>query len=180
MALPEIFRKLSLKFLPTLYSFNYGENKDVINQLNLNIKPGEKVGLVGRSGAGKSTLVNLLLRFHNLENGNIRIDGRDIAQRLPRPHYAAADWYGDTRLRPYFTGQLKTTFCTVILTLMKINYMPQPNKHMLARFIETLTDPFNGNVGYDAQVGERGVKLSGGQRQRIAISLGTTEKTRLS
>ncbi|MCC4820090.1 ATP-binding cassette domain-containing protein, partial [Vibrio lentus] len=60
-------------------SFNYGENKGVINNLNLNIKPGEKVGLVGRSGAGKSTLVNLLLRFHDVENGRILIDDQVIS-----------------------------------------------------------------------------------------------------
>lgn len=59
-------------------NFNYGENKSVINDLNLEIKPGEKIGLVGRSGAGKSTLVNLLLRFHDVESGSISIDGQDI------------------------------------------------------------------------------------------------------
>ncbi len=61
-------------------SFHYGENKGVINHLNLNIKPGEKVGLVGRSGAGKSTLVNLLLRFHDVESGRILIDGQPISE----------------------------------------------------------------------------------------------------
>ncbi|WP_159310332.1 ATP-binding cassette domain-containing protein, partial [Klebsiella pneumoniae] len=61
-------------------SFHYGENKGVIDHLNLNIKPGEKVGLVGRSGAGKSTLVNLLLRFHDVESGRILIDGQPISE----------------------------------------------------------------------------------------------------
>ncbi|MDF5019974.1 ATP-binding cassette domain-containing protein, partial [Vibrio parahaemolyticus] len=61
-------------------SFHYGENKGVISHLDLNIKPGEKVGLVGRSGAGKSTLVNLLLRFHDVEDGSIKIDGQNISE----------------------------------------------------------------------------------------------------
>ncbi|MGD6737973.1 ABC transporter ATP-binding protein [Photobacterium leiognathi] len=148
-------------------SFNYGENKDVINQLNLNIKPGEKVGLVGRSGAGKSTLVNLLLRFHNLENGNIRIDGQDIAQVT------------QDSLRSKIGMVTQDT--SLLHRSIKDNILygdPDASEDQLYaatkqahahEFIETLTDPF-GNVGYDAQVGERGVKLSGGQRQRIAIS----------
>ncbi|HCG6168160.1 TPA: ABC transporter ATP-binding protein [Vibrio parahaemolyticus] len=148
-------------------SFHYGENKGVINHLNLDIKPGEKVGLVGRSGAGKSTLVNLLLRFHDVEEGSIKIDGQNIAdvtqdslrskigmvtQDTSLLHRSIRDniLYGNPTASE--EEQLKAT--------------KQAHAH---EFIETLTDPF-GNVGYDAQVGERGVKLSGGQRQRIAIS----------
>ncbi|WP_086983483.1 ABC transporter ATP-binding protein [Vibrio aphrogenes] len=149
-------------------SFHYGEeHKAVITNLNLNIKPGEKVGLVGRSGAGKSTLVNLLLRFYDVESGTIRIDGQDISkvqqdslrskigmitQDTSLLHRSIRDniLYG----RPEATEE-------ELLSATK-----QAQAH---EFIETLTDTF-GNSGYDAQVGERGVKLSGGQRQRIAIS----------
>ncbi|ORT48552.1 multidrug ABC transporter ATP-binding protein [Vibrio sp. qd031] len=148
-------------------SFHYGENKGVIDHLNLTIKPGEKVGLVGRSGAGKSTLVNLLLRFHDVEQGQIRIDGQPIdavtqdslrsnigmvTQDTSLLHRSIRDniLYG----RPDATEE----------QLIKATSQAQAHE-----FIETLTDPF-GNIGYNAQVGERGVKLSGGQRQRIAIS----------
>ncbi|OCH08622.1 ABC transporter ATP-binding protein [Aliivibrio fischeri] len=148
-------------------NFNYGENKSVINDLNLEIKPGEKIGLVGRSGAGKSTLVNLLLRFHDVESGSISIDGqdiRDVSQNSLRSQIGMVSQ--DTSLlhrsirdnikygRPDATDE----------DLFAATKQAQAHE-----FIETLTDSF-GSKGYDAQVGERGVKLSGGQRQRIAIS----------
>ncbi len=139
----------------------------VINNLSLTIRPGEKVGLVGRSGAGKSTLVNLLLRFYDLESGRILIDGQDVSavtqaslraaigvvtQDTALLHRSIADniRYG----RPDATDQ------------------DVAEAARLARadsFIPGLRDP-KGRTGYDAQVGERGVKLSGGQRQRIAIA----------
>ncbi len=148
-------------------SFNYGENKGVINNLNLNIKPGEKVGLVGRSGAGKSTLVNLLLRFHDVENGRILIDDQvisDVTQDSLRSNIGMVTQ--DTSLlhrsikENILYGRPDATDEEVYAATK------QAHAH---EFIETLTDPF-GNIGYDAQVGERGVKLSGGQRQRVAIS----------
>jgi len=148
-------------------SFNYGENKGVINNLDLNIKAGEKVGLVGRSGAGKSTLVNLLLRFYDVEQGKIVIDGQpinDVQQESLRLQIGMVTQ--DTSLlhrsirenilygRPDATEEQMIDACK------------QAEAH---EFIMGLTDN-SGNTGYDAQVGERGVKLSGGQRQRIAIS----------
>ncbi|MFA0567529.1 ABC transporter ATP-binding protein [Vibrio gallaecicus] len=148
-------------------SFNYGENKGVINNLNLNIKPGEKVGLVGRSGAGKSTLVNLLMRFHDVESGEIRIDDQVISSVT------------QDSLRSKIGMVTQDT--SLLHRSIKDNILygnPDATDEQLYaatkqahahEFVETLTDPF-GNVGYDAQVGERGVKLSGGQRQRIAIS----------
>ncbi|SON52255.1 ABC transporter ATP-binding protein [Vibrio tapetis] len=149
-------------------SFNYGEdNKGVLNNLNLHIKPGEKVGLVGRSGAGKSTLVNLLLRFHDVEKGAIRIDGQNISE------VTQDSLRSKIGMVTQDTSLLHRSIRDNILygkpdageeALIKATQ--QAHAH---EFIETLTDPF-GNVGYDAQVGERGVKLSGGQRQRIAIS----------
>ncbi|WP_261817881.1 ABC transporter ATP-binding protein [Vibrio gallicus] len=148
-------------------SFNYGENKGVINHLDLEIKPGEKVGLVGRSGAGKSTLVNLLLRFHDVEAGKIKIDGQgisDVTQDSLRSKIGMVTQ--DTSLLHrsirdnILYGNPDATDEQLIAATT------QAHAH---EFIETLTDPF-GNTGYDAQVGERGVKLSGGQRQRVAIS----------
>ncbi|MDS1782975.1 ABC transporter ATP-binding protein [Vibrio parahaemolyticus] len=148
-------------------SFHYGENKGVINHLNLDIKPGEKVGLVGRSGAGKSTLVNLLLRFHDVEEGSIKIDGQNIAdvtQDSLRSKIGMVTQDTSLLHRSIRDNILYGNPTASEEELLKVT--KQAHAH---EFIETLTDPF-GNVGYDAQVGERGVKLSGGQRQRIAIS----------
>ncbi|TOC52885.1 multidrug ABC transporter ATP-binding protein [Vibrio parahaemolyticus] len=148
-------------------SFHYGENKGVINHLNLDIKPGEKVGLVGRSGAGKSTLVNLLLRFHDVEEGSIKIDGQNIAD------VTQDSLRSKIGLVTQDTSLLHRSIRDNILygnpTASEEELLKATKQAHAHEFIETLTDPF-GNVGYDAQVGERGVKLSGGQRQRIAIS----------
>ncbi len=148
-------------------SFHYGENKGVISHLDLNIKPGEKVGLVGRSGAGKSTLVNLLLRFHDVEDGSIKIDRQNISEVTQDSLRSKIGMVTqDTSLlhRSIRDNILYGNPDATEEDLLKAT--KQAHAH---EFIETLTDPF-GNVGYDAQVGERGVKLSGGQRQRIAIS----------
>lgn len=148
-------------------TFNYGGEKGVIEKLNLTIPRGQKVGLVGRSGAGKSTLVNILLRFYDVEEGSITIDGHDISavqQDSLRKNLAMVTQ--DTSLlhrsvrdnllygRPDATEE------------MMISAAKQAEAH---DFILQLTDP-SGRKGYDAHVGERGVKLSGGQRQRIAIA----------
>ncbi|MFW1118610.1 ABC transporter ATP-binding protein [Vibrio parahaemolyticus] len=148
-------------------SFHYGENKGVINHLNLDIKPGEKVGLVGRSGAGKSTLVNLLLRFHDVEEGSIKIDGQNIAD------VTQDSLRSKIGMVTQDTSLLHRSIRDNILygnpTASEEELLKATKQAHAHEFIETQTDPF-GNVGYDAQVGERGVKLSGGQRQRIAIS----------
>lgn len=148
-------------------SFHYGENKGVISNLNLDIKPGEKVGLVGRSGAGKSTLVNLLLRFHDVESGKIKIDGQtisDVTQDSLRSKIGMVTQDTSLLHRSIKDNILYGNPDATDEQLIKAT--TQAHAH---EFIETLTDPF-GNLGYEAQVGERGVKLSGGQRQRIAIS----------
>lgn len=147
--------------------FHYGKGSGVIDRLNLNIKPGEKVGLVGRSGAGKSTLVNLLMRFYDVEQGIIRVDGQNIATVLQESLRAEIGMVTqDTMLlhrsvrdnilygKPDATEEALVAAC---------------KKAEAYEFIQGLTDP-KGNTGFDAQVGERGVKLSGGQRQRIAIA----------
>ncbi|MDA9556556.1 ABC transporter ATP-binding protein/permease [Vibrio sp.] len=147
--------------------FNYGENKGIINNLNLNIKPGEKIGLVGRSGAGKSTLVNLLLRFHDVESGKISIDNQpidEVTQDSLRQHIGMVTQDTSLLHRSIKENILYSRPKASDEELFNATAQAQANE-----FIETLTDPF-GNSGYDAQVGERGVKLSGGQRQRIAIS----------
>ncbi|PAU36742.1 multidrug ABC transporter ATP-binding protein [Vibrio coralliilyticus] len=149
-------------------SFHYGdESKGVISHLNLNIKPGEKVGLVGRSGAGKSTLVNLLLRFHDVESGSIKIDGQvisDITQDSLRSNIGMVTQDTSLLHRSIRDNILYGNPDATEDDLLRAT--KQAHAH---EFIESLNDPF-GNKGYDAQVGERGVKLSGGQRQRIAIS----------
>lgn len=147
--------------------FAYGMKASVLKALNLNVKPGEKIGLVGRSGAGKSTIVNLLLRFYDVEQGRVLIDGQDVSditQNSLRSQIAMVTQ--DTSLlhrsvrdnilygRPNATEQEMVTAAK------------RAEAH---DFILGLSDA-KGRTGYDAHVGERGVKLSGGQRQRIAIA----------
>ncbi|MDA0145588.1 ABC transporter ATP-binding protein [Vibrio sp. RW] len=147
--------------------FNYNEEKSVFNDLELNIKPGEKVGIVGRSGSGKSTLVNLLLRFYDVNSGHIRIDGQDISQveqESLRKHIGMITQ--DTSLlhrsikENILYGDPAASMDDVIAAAK------QAHAH---DFIQELKDE-NGNKAYDVEVGERGVKLSGGQRQRVAIA----------
>lgn len=148
-------------------SFHYGENKGVIENLDLNIKPGEKIGLVGRSGSGKSTLVNLLLRFYDVEKGQIIIDGQDIKdvqQESLRLQIGLVTQDTSLLHRSIRENILYGRPDATEEELLKATKQAQAHE-----FISTLTDS-EGNTGYDAQVGERGVKLSGGQRQRIAIS----------
>lgn len=148
-------------------NFHYGENKSVINDLTLEIKPGEKIGLVGRSGAGKSTLVNLLLRFHDIESGSISIDGhdlRDVTQDSLRSQIGMVSQ--DTSL---LHRSIRDNIKYGRPDASDDELFAATKQAQAHEFIETLTDSY-GSKGYDAQVGERGVKLSGGQRQRIAIS----------
>lgn len=147
--------------------FHYGENKNVISDLTLEIKPGEKIGLVGRSGAGKSTLVNLLLRFHDIESGSISIDGhdlRDVTQDSLRSQIGMVSQ--DTSL---LHRSIRDNIKYGRPDASDDELFAATKQAQAHEFIETLTDSY-GSKGYDAQVGERGVKLSGGQRQRIAIS----------
>ena len=152
-------------------SFNYGaEQADthrVIDKLNLHIQPGEKIGLVGRSGAGKSTIVNLLLRFYDIPEGRVLIDGEDIARVT------------QDSLRAQIGMVTQDTSLLHRSVSDNIRYGRPDASHadMVAAakraeahdFIVSLSDAA-GRTGYEAHVGERGVKLSGGQRQRIAIA----------
>jgi ATP-binding cassette subfamily B multidrug efflux pump len=147
--------------------FGYGREAGVIENLNLTVRPGEKIGVVGRSGAGKSTLVNLLLRFFDREGGRILIDGRDIADLTQES------------LRAQISLVTQDTSLLHRSIRDNIRYgKPEAGEAEIVAaaqlahahdFILDLEDQ-HGRRGYDAHVGERGVKLSGGQRQRIAIA----------
>lgn len=147
--------------------FNYGGSERVITDLKLQIKPGEKVGLVGRSGAGKSTLVNLLLRFHDVESGRVLIDDQNIAavtQDSLRSHIGVVTQDTSLLHRSVRENILYGNPDATEQAMLDASHQAQAHD-----FILNLSDP-HGGTGYDAQVGERGVKLSGGQRQRIAIA----------
>ena len=148
-------------------SFAYDQENDVLHRLNLSLKPGEKLGIVGRSGAGKSTLVNLLLRFHEVPRGTVMIDNQNIAEVTQESLRANIGMVTqDTSLlhrsvRENILYGRPSADDDAMIAAAK-----QAEAH---DFIQQLSDP-QGRVGYDAHVGERGVKLSGGQRQRIAIA----------
>lgn len=153
--------------------FNYGKaaketnRSPVMNGLNLNIKPGEKIGLVGRSGAGKSTLVNLLLRFYDTDSGTIKIDGQnitDVSQESLRRYIAMVTQ--DTSLLH------RSVKDNILYGRPDATHDEMINATKQAKALEFINDLVDskGNKGFDAQVGERGVTLSGGQRQRIAIA----------
>lgn len=147
--------------------FHYGEDKPVIPQLNLNIQPGEKVGLVGRSGAGKSTLVNLLMRFFDVESGQIRVDGQNVSEVTQDSLRAQIGMVTqDTSL---LHRSVRDNILYGRPDASEEEMIAAAKKAEAHEFILGLTDP-KGRKGYDAHVGERGVKLSGGQRQRIAIA----------
>ncbi|MZI95212.1 ATP-binding cassette domain-containing protein [Vibrio sp. CAIM 722] len=147
--------------------FRYTDRKSVFEQLDLQLKPGEKVGIVGRSGAGKSTLVNLLLRFYDIQAGNIRIDDQDISlvtQESLRQQIGLITQ--DTSL---LHRSIRDNILYGDPTASQEQVIEAAKQAQAHHFIEELKDEM-GNNGYDVQVGERGVKLSGGQRQRIAIA----------
>jgi ATP-binding cassette subfamily B multidrug efflux pump len=148
-------------------SHHYGREAGGLDNIDLAIRPGEKVGLVGRSGAGKSTLVKLLLRFYDAEKGVIEIDGQDIRQIT------------QDSLRSHI-GMVQQDSSLLHRSVRDNLLYGRPNateEEMIAaakqaqahEFILDLEDP-SGRTGYDAHVGERGVKLSGGQRQRITLA----------
>ena len=148
-------------------SHHYGRGSGGLQNLSLTIRPGEKIGIVGRSGAGKSTLVKLMLRFYDTESGRIAIDGQDIArvtQDSLRAHIGMVSQDSSLLHRSVrdniLYGRPEATEDQMIAAAK------QAEAH---EFILTLEDP-QGRTGYDAHVGERGVKLSGGQRQRVTLA----------
>lgn len=143
------------------------DKKTVLKALNLTIKPGEKVGLVGRSGAGKSTIVNLLLRFYEVENGAILIDNQNInlvTQNSLREKIGMVTQ--DTSL---LHRSVRDNILYGRPDATEAEMIAAAKRAEAHEFILNLSD-VKGRTGYDAHVGERGVKLSGGQRQRIAIA----------
>jgi len=163
-------------------SFSYGANgsspgrpahdnsnfeKPVLDHIDLVVRPGERIGLVGRSGAGKSTLVNLLLRFFDVEQGRITIDGQDIR------HVTQESLRTQIGLVTQDTSLLHRSIADNIrygrLQATPAEVEAAARKAQAHDFIISLRD-WNGREGYQAHVGERGVKLSGGQRQRVAIA----------
>jgi len=147
--------------------FNYEGSDTLFDDLSLKIKPGEKVGLVGRSGAGKSTFVNLLLRFFDVKHGSILIDGQDITgvtQESLRENIGVVTQDTSLLHRSIRDNILYGKPSASVDEML--NVATQAKVH---EFVDSLTDHL-GRSGYDAYVGERGVKLSGGQRQRIAIA----------
>ncbi|MEJ8572165.1 ABC transporter ATP-binding protein [Microbaculum marinum] len=148
-------------------SFGYGQQAGVIEDLSLTVRPGEKIGLVGRSGAGKSTMVNLLLRFFDVEKGRIVIDGQDISEVTQES------------LRSAISVVTQDTSLLHRSISENISYgRPGATSEDIRRaarlahaeeFIDAVVD-WKNRRGFEAHVGERGVKLSGGQRQRIAIA----------
>ena len=152
-------------------SFSYGaaagSPRPVVEDLNLHIRPGEKIGLVGRSGAGKSTIVNLLLRFYDISQGRVLIDGQDIA------HGTQDSLRAQIGMVTQDTSLLHRSVSDNIRygrpDAADADVVAAAKRAEAHDFIVGLSDAM-GRTGYDAHVGERGVKLSGGQRQRIAIA----------
>src|SRR5438128_2670589 len=150
-------------------TFGYGrcDAPPVLDNLSVEIRPGERVGVVGRSGAGKSTLVNLLLRFYDPEQGRILIDGQDIAQATQESLRAAIGMVTQD------TSLLHRSIAANIRYgrpgASDAQVEAAAKKAQAHGFIAGLRD-WNGRTGYEAHVGERGVKLSGGQRQRVALA----------
>ena len=165
-AKPLVVTRGEVRFDDVTFSYRDGA-RPVIENLNLTIHPGEKVGLIGRSGAGKSTLVNLLLRFHDVQKGRILIDDQDIAKVTQDSlRHAIGMVTQDTSLlhramRDHILYGRPDATEAQMLTAAK--------RAQADEFIDQLTD-LQGRRGYEAHVGERGVKLSGGQRQRVAIA----------
>jgi ATP-binding cassette, subfamily B, multidrug efflux pump len=153
-------------------NFNYGReikdgHKELLKTLNLNIKAGEKVGLVGRSGAGKSTIVNLLLRFYEVESGSILIDKQNINSVTQNSLRASIGMVTqDTSL---LHRSVRDNILYGRPDATEVEMIAAAKRAEAHEFILNLSDA-KGRTGYDAHVGERGVKLSGGQRQRIAIA----------
>jgi len=149
-------------------SFRYAESGlRVIDDLDLTVRPGEKIGLVGRSGAGKSTLLNLLLRFHDLESGRILIDGQNIAHATQDSLRSQIGMVTQDISLLHRSVADNISYGRPNATLVEIEAAAR--RAEAHTFIRNLSDAGK-RCGYEVHVGERGVKLSGGQRQRIAIA----------
>jgi ATP-binding cassette subfamily B multidrug efflux pump len=166
-ARPLVVTRGEIRFEQLRFAYGAAEGEPVIDGLSLVIRPGEKIGLVGRSGAGKSTIVNLLLRFYDVEGGRVLVDGQDIA-RVTQDSLRA-----QIGMVTQDTSLLHRSVRDNILygrpDASEAQMVAAAKRAEADAFVQALADPA-GRRGYDAHVGERGVKLSGGQRQRIAIA----------
>jgi ATP-binding cassette subfamily B multidrug efflux pump len=148
-------------------TFHYGKGEGVIEDLNLHIRPGERVALIGPSGAGKTTLVNLILRLFDVESGRILIDGQDVRSVTQASLRAQFGVVSQDAVLMHRGIRDNIAYGKAGATQAEIE--DAAKRASAHDFIVDVADP-RGRTGYDAQVGERGVKLSGGQRQRIAIA----------
>ena len=146
---------------------HYGMEQGGLNGLSLTVKPGEKVGLVGRSGAGKSTLVNLVLRFHEAEHGSVKIDRQDI--RSVDQDSLRSSIGMVSQQAALLNRSVRENIALGRTDITQDEIEAAAREARAHDFIMQLQDA-RGRSGYDAHVGERGIKLSGGQRQRIALS----------
>jgi ATP-binding cassette subfamily B multidrug efflux pump len=162
-----VVNKGEIRFEHVTFTYGRNDGKKVLDDLSLTIRPGERVGLIGRSGAGKSTLVNLLLRFHDLEQGSIRIDGHDVRE------VTQESLRGAIGMVTQDTSLLHRSIAANIgygrTGASRGDIEAAAHKAQAHEFILNLQD-WKGRTGFEAHVGERGVKLSGGQRQRVAIA----------
>ncbi|MDP3086291.1 MAG: ABC transporter ATP-binding protein [Rubrivivax sp.] len=156
-----------IRFEGVTFTYGRDDGQRVLDALDLVIKPGERVGIVGRSGAGKSTLVNLLLRFHDMEQGSLRIDGHDIRELTQESLRAAIGMVTQDTSLLHRSIAANIGYGRPGATAAEIEAAAR--KAQAHEFILGLQD-WKGRTGYEAHVGERGVKLSGGQRQRVAIA----------
>lgn len=142
--------------------FAYRSDAPVFDNLNVVIRPGQRVGLVGFSGSGKSTFVNLLLRMYDLQSGSIWIDGQNIA------HVTQESLHQQIALIP----QDPSLFHRSLMDNIRYGRLEATDEEVMKAASLANADAFISQIkeGYRALVGERGVKLSGGQRQRIAIA----------
>lgn len=148
-------------------SFGYHQDQQVFADLNLEILPGQRIGIVGPSGAGKSTLINLLLRFYDVRGGQITLDGiniRDLLQDELRDCFAMVAQ--DPSLMHRTVGE-NISYGSSHSDLSSLERAAAATDAL--SFIEQLSD-YRGGRGFETMVGERGVRLSGGQRQRIALA----------
>ncbi|HVA10674.1 MAG TPA: ABC transporter ATP-binding protein [Candidatus Dormibacteraeota bacterium] len=152
----------SIQFKNVTFGYDEGADRELFTRLNLSIKPGEQIGLVGHSGGGKSSLVSLLSRFMDIESGQILIDGQDIAkvsQRSLRQHIG-------------YVPQDPLLFHRSLMENIRYGRPEASDQEVKAVAKLAHADDFIVSLpkGYDTLVGERGIKLSGGQRQRVAIA----------
>ncbi len=148
-------------------SFHYGKDGGVIDHLNLHVRPGERVALVGPSGAGKTTIVNLMLRLFDVESGRILVDGRDIRDVTQASLRAQFGVVSQEPILMHRSIRDNIAYGRPGATMDEV--VAAAKRASAHEFIAGIADA-KGRKGYDAHVGERGVKLSGGQRQRIAVA----------